>query len=66
MFDALEITNRCIDCDICKQLCPENAVIKSFDRYTIEAWACTLCGVCVEACPVECIKLIKTSYQSIS
>lgn len=60
MIPKLEITSRCISCDNCKLLCPEKAIIKKADNsYHIETWSCTLCNVCVEVCPIDCIKLIK-------
>ena len=65
MIPKLEINSRCISCDNCKLLCPEKAIIKTADNsYHIETWACTLCNVCVEVCPVDCIKLIKEEIAS--
>jgi len=57
----LEIHNRCIKCDLCRQLCPENSVLKESGTYLIENWSCTLCGLCVEVCPVDAIRLISQS-----
>jgi len=59
MNPELEINNRCISCDNCRLICPEKAIIKYKDTYAIEPWACTLCSICIEVCPVDCIKLIE-------
>ena len=53
----LEITSICVTCDDCRLVCPENAVIANGQDYFIDQWSCTLCGLCQEVCPVDCIKL---------
>lgn len=55
MTPILEISNLCIGCDNCRLLCPENAVLKDQEEYSIETWSCTLCGICKEVCPIDCI-----------
>ncbi|MCO4794668.1 MAG: 4Fe-4S binding protein [Bacteriovoracaceae bacterium] len=57
MIPKLEIGSLCIECDNCRLVCPENAILKHLNTYAIEPWACTLCNLCVEACPVDCIKM---------
>ncbi len=57
MKPVLEINNTCISCDNCRLICPENAVLKNADEYKIESWSCTLCQLCVEVCPIDCIKV---------
>ena len=52
----LEISSICVSCDNCRLICPEKAVITDGKMYAIDTWSCTLCGLCVEVCPVECIK----------
>lgn len=56
MVPYLKISNRCIACDSCFVLCPEKAILKTANTYTIETWSCTLCHICVEICPVSAIK----------
>lgn len=56
MADSLTINNRCISCDYCKIICPENAILTDGKTYFIEPWACSLCGLCINICPTECIK----------
>jgi MinD superfamily P-loop ATPase len=57
MMDILKINNICICCDNCRIVCPESAVINNGKNYAIETWSCTLCQLCVVACPVDAIKL---------
>ena len=56
MTPILEITSRCISCDNCFLFCPEDAVLKNENTYAIETWSCTLCKICQEVCPVNCIQ----------
>ncbi len=57
----LEITGLCISCDNCRLICPEHAVITDGKEYFIDSWSCTLCGLCIEACPMDCIKELSTT-----
>lgn len=59
MLNFLEINNTCIACDSCRVICPEDAVISNGKEYAIDGWSCTLCHLCVEVCPVDCIKLVE-------
>ncbi len=54
----LEITPICVSCDACKLICPENAIISNGTNYHVDDWSCTFCGLCIEVCPVDCIKEI--------
>ena len=49
------ITDECVACGLCFEVCPAGAVVRGADRYSIAAEACTDCGLCVEVCPQECI-----------
>lgn len=55
---SLTIQSTCIQCDSCRLICPENAVIVADDQYNIDNFACTLCNLCVEICPESCIRAI--------
>ena len=59
MVPKLEISNLCISCDNCRLICPENSILKSNHTYIIETWSCTLCQICIEICPVDCIHFTK-------
>jgi Fe-S-cluster-containing hydrogenase component 2 len=61
MKDVLRIvTERCIDCGLCRQSCPFSAVVCAFEkrhRYEILAETCQWCGgpekaPCSVYCPV--------------
>ena len=57
MNDVLEITKRCVGCDACIAICPEDAIAKDqLKNYYVDNWSCTICGLCIEICPVDCIK----------
>ena len=55
MLPYLQINSKCIDCDGCRIICPENAIIKVMKDYTISSWACSMCNICVEICPADAI-----------
>lgn len=52
----LEISPACVSCDNCRLICPENAVMTDGKDYHIDHWSCTHCSLCIEVCPVDCIK----------
>ena len=58
---ALYITDECINCDLCPEECPNEAISIGADFYEINADKCTECvghhdePSCVQVCPVECI-----------
>lgn len=54
----LEISSICISCDNCRIICPENSISTNGLTYLVDTWSCTLCGLCQEICPVDCIKYV--------
>jgi len=52
---AFKITDDCVNCGVCLDECPTNAIIMGKDRYEIEAANCNDCGACVEVCPVNAV-----------
>jgi ferredoxin len=58
---ALYITDECINCDLCPEECPNEAIEMGAEIYQINADKCTECvghydtPSCVAVCPVECI-----------
>ena len=56
-YPSLKIGQRCIDCDNCVILCPENAIVRTPRGLIIEDWSCSLCGICMVICPVNAIAL---------
>ena len=58
MIPILDIGSRCISCDNCTQICPENAIFIKNNEYSIDNRSCTLCQLCLEVCPIDCIRLL--------
>lgn len=49
------ITDDCINCGICVNCCPQNAVISTDKNMQIQQEHCLHCGLCYERCPVNAI-----------
>ena len=47
---AYKITDACIACDMCMDVCDEKC-ISAGDIYVIDQDACTGCGECANICP---------------
>lgn len=58
---ALIITDECINCDVCKLECPNDAIHQGDEVYVIDPMKCTECighfdePQCRSVCPVDCI-----------
>ncbi|MDZ7611630.1 MAG: 4Fe-4S binding protein [Candidatus Moranbacteria bacterium] len=57
-----EISDKCIACGKCLDLCPENIIeIKNKNGGKKKAWVdlqyCKGCGLCAEVCPVKAIEM---------
>ena len=58
---ALMITAECINCDVCKPACPNQAISSGAEYYMIDPNLCTECvghfgePQCRLVCPVDCI-----------
>ena len=50
---------KCTFCTLCEKKCPANAlkVTRKPDSWTLNPYACIVCGYCVEACPRKCIQM---------
>jgi ferredoxin len=58
---------RCIDCGVCIDLCPEEAIsMRSDYTVVIDPSRCTACGSCIDGCPNEAISLSETAPRSAS
>ena len=67
---ALKITDECINCDVCEDECPNQAIYEGVDIFEILADKCTECvghfetSQCVEVCPVDCIIIDPENTES--
>lgn len=59
---ALQITDACINCDMCLPECPNTAIFEGDKIYEIDVNRCTECvgfydtQTCVDVCPIACIE----------
>ena len=49
---AFKITDDCIACGACAEVCPCNCITEGDGKYIINAEECISCGSCAGACPV--------------
>lgn len=60
---SLIISDECINCDLCRPECPNEAIDKGDNTYIINPMLCTECvghheeSQCVSVCPVDCISV---------
>lgn len=55
------LTQKCIGCYLCQEVCPPNAISisasqntqRKIDKYQIDYGRCQFCGLCVETCPTS-------------
>jgi ferredoxin len=52
---AHKISEECIACGACVDVCPVEAITEGDPYYKIDPELCTDCGACVDECPVEAI-----------
>ena len=49
----------CFECDNCWHFCPDAAVIKHAEKYSIDYDYCKGCGICAQECPCGHIDMIR-------
>lgn len=56
---------RCVGCDACARLCPQQAIILTTDppAYAIEARRCNGCAICVDVCERRAVALVRWQPQ---
>ncbi|RMH69219.1 MAG: 4Fe-4S dicluster domain-containing protein [Gemmatimonadetes bacterium] len=50
-----KITEDCLACGDCMEVCPEEAISEGDPYYIIDPDKCNDCGECEEVCPTEAI-----------
>ncbi len=56
-------TERCTQCGICAEVCPE-AAIDSCDVTDIDRWKCILCFACVKSCPEQAKNMTDQNFNA--
>ncbi len=56
-------TERCTQCGICVDACPEGA-IDSCDVADIERWKCILCFACIKSCPEQAKNMTDQNFNN--
>ena len=49
---AYKISDDCVACGACAEVCPMDAIAEGDGKYEIDADKCISCGACADACPV--------------
>ena len=52
---AYVITDDCVSCGSCAEVCPADAISEGDGKYVIDADACLDCGTCEGVCPTGAI-----------
>lgn len=63
----MRITDECIMCGTCMDICPVEAIIEGIGKMEIDEDICIGCSACAEACPIEVIEIAnEINSQNIS
>lgn len=52
---AYVISDACISCGACEDVCPTEAISEGDTIFVIDAEKCISCGACADVCPQEAI-----------
>lgn len=53
---AYKITDACVMCGSCSDVCPTNSISEGDGQYVINADTCVDCGSCAGQCPTGAIE----------
>lgn len=56
------ISETCIDCNLCVNVCPVQAIYKENESYLLNREKCILCNICTSACPTSAWVMSKQGY----
>jgi dissimilatory sulfite reductase (desulfoviridin) alpha/beta subunit len=54
--------DKCINCKLCLNICPTQALESREDHYVLDLDKCILCGLCIRNCPVNACEAQKNGY----
>lgn len=57
LMQKLYTPEKCIGCDCCIQVCPEQSCFKTPDGIKTEPARCTACGKCADICPTKATEI---------
>lgn len=57
------ISQRCIGCRSCRDICSSDALHLSADAVTVDPSRCTGCGLCVDVCPTTALEMVGRSWH---
>lgn len=49
---AYKISDDCISCGACADVCPEQAIVEGDGKFEIDPKKCKECGACADVCPM--------------
>ncbi|MFH1994121.1 MAG: Mov34/MPN/PAD-1 family protein [Nitrospinota bacterium] len=54
--------DKCINCDLCLNVCPTEAITKEDNQYKLNEEKCIYCSICTSSCPTSAWVGAKTGY----
>lgn len=57
-------TSRCILCDDCLGICPNDAIRRNGDEIQVDRLLCRVSGLCATACPAEALEVVGKSLTT--
>lgn len=54
--------DKCINCDLCLNVCPTGAIFKEDNQYKLNEGKCIYCSICTSTCPTSAWVIAKKGY----